>query len=81
MSGEFSVNYVNALGKDGVSVHPVHVSVIRKNGDAIQVLFSSAIFASEEICEIPAPFRQACKNAPSYYMVSKQCREIVGYPV
>lgn len=78
MYKEISIKYVWAKGKDGTSSYPIFVTVVQTCGDTEKVLFSSAIYVSEDLCDVPAPLKDACKDAPSEYYVNKQKDAVVA---
>jgi len=78
MYEEICENRVSAKGYDGVTNYPIYVSVVRKRGDKIEVLFESAVFAPENLCSIPPHLKDACKEAPSAYLVERMKNQAIS---
>lgn len=68
-----NIHYLRIIGKDGITLYPVKLRISQEN----EILYESAIFVSEEVCEIPDYLKEACLSAPSEYMVNKQKQNIL----
>lgn len=71
VSAVIDVQYQYAFSKDGNKRVPIGITV--SEGD--ELLFSSAIYASEKIYNIPIRMKEACKNAPSITSIREQLKE------
>ena len=77
MYNNIDVRYLTIKGRDGITNYPVKISIIRYTDSVQELLYESAIFVSEEFCEIPSSLKEACLSAPSEYMVNKQKMDIL----
>lgn len=71
------VNYLIVKGRDGITNYPIKITIIRYINSIPELLYESAIFVSEEFCEIPAFLKEACLSAPSEYVVNKHKNNIL----
>ncbi len=70
LSAVIDIQFQYAFSRDGHKRIPIGVTV----SEGEDLLYSSAIYASDKIYDIPVQMREACRNAPCIASVREQLK-------
>ncbi len=75
MNENIMIEIQYAISKTGNKRVPIEISILEDN----ELLFSSAIYASEKMYHIPQNMQKACRNAPGIESIRMEL-EAFGLP-